>query len=253
VIYQKATDSAFIAVTSQPLGGKTPDQWATDYLGQATGEDACGPTEPYTIDGSNGVISSCGDGLHAVVSAGGRAHVIWLYSIDDPGWFKQILDTVQLDPSAAMVPPPALTETFTSAFNGISIGYPAGWHLRTATESWTAGQDLNQDAPIADVMYEKPVDSQFIAVASQPLAGQTADEWATTYLSTRADGAPCDATEPYTIDGEQGVVAQCGDLGPHAIVAAGERIYVIWLYRNDDLDWFKQILDTVKLDPAAAK
>ena len=34
IIYEKESDSPFIAVASQPLAGKTLDAWATDYLAQ---------------------------------------------------------------------------------------------------------------------------------------------------------------------------------------------------------------------------
>ena len=225
IIYQKQINLPFIAVASQPLGDQTAESWTTTFLASFTGGDACGPTQPYTIDGAVGVIAQCGElGPQAVVSAGGRAHVFWLYRMDDLAWFKQILDTVQLNPEAALagpsaVPSPsssalALTETYTSAVHGISVGYPATWHLQPATVEWTPGDDLNQDSPFADVIYQWQVDSPFIALSSQSLSGQTAEAWSAAYLATRADGNACGATQPYAIDGVQGVVTQCGDLGP---------------------------------------
>jgi hypothetical protein len=98
VIYEKESDSPFIAVASQPLAGKTLDRWATDYLDLLP----CGPTEPITVDGASGVLSVCDDGHHALVSVEGRGYLIWLYRVDDPDWFQEILATVQLSPGDAL-------------------------------------------------------------------------------------------------------------------------------------------------------
>ena len=98
VIYEKESDSPFIAVASQPLAGKTLDSWATDYLAQLN----CVPTEPVTVDGASGVLSDCQEGPHALVSVGGRGYLIWLYRVDDPDWFSEILATVQLHPEDAL-------------------------------------------------------------------------------------------------------------------------------------------------------
>jgi hypothetical protein len=99
IIYEKEEDSPFIAVASQPLAGKTVDRWATDYLALL----ACGTTtEPVTVDGATGVLAVCEDGQHAFVSAADRGYLIWLYRVDDPDWFQEILGTVQLHPEDAL-------------------------------------------------------------------------------------------------------------------------------------------------------
>ena len=98
IIYEKESDSPFIAVASQPLAGKTLDAWATDYLAQFS----CVPTEPVTVDGATGVLSDCPEGPHALVSVEGRGYLIWLYRVDDPAWFPAILATVQLHPEDAL-------------------------------------------------------------------------------------------------------------------------------------------------------
>ena len=38
----------------------------------------------------------------ALVTAGDRVFLIWLYRIDDPEWFQEILATVQLNPETAL-------------------------------------------------------------------------------------------------------------------------------------------------------
>lgn len=107
VIYEKEADSPFIAVASQPVAGKTLDRWATDYLAQLT----CVPTEPVTVDGASGVLAACDDGPHALVSVEGRGYLIWLYRIDDPAWFPEILATVQLHPEDAADAAPSASPT----------------------------------------------------------------------------------------------------------------------------------------------
>jgi hypothetical protein len=150
-------------------------------------------------------------------------------------------------PSPSPSPLPALTETFTSAIHGISVSYPAGWQVRPATEAWPEGALVQGESPFADIIYEKASDTPFIAVASQPLGGKTADAWATDYL---ANFAPC-TTEPVTVDGATGVLGNCED-GPHALVSSANRGYLIWLYRVDDPSWFPGILATVQLHPEDA-
>ena len=149
-------------------------------------------------------------------------------------------------PGPSVSPLPALTETFTSAIHGISVSYPSGWKLQPATEPWTSGV-VRGESKFADVIYEKEADSPFIAVASQPLAGKTLDSWATEYLAQ----FDCVPTEPVTVDGASGVLADCQE-GPHALVSVEGRGYLIWLYRADDLDWFREILATVQLHPEDA-
>lgn len=154
--------------------------------------------------------------------------------------------SVSASPSPSVSPPPALTETFTSAMHGISVSYPSGWKLQRATEPWTTGL-VQGDSAFADVIYEKESDSPFIAVASQPLAGKTLDRWATDYLAQLT----CVPTEPVTVDGASGVLAACED-GPHALVSVADRGYLIWLYRIDDPAWFPEILASVRLHPEDA-
>jgi hypothetical protein len=95
VIFEKEDDSPFIALTSQPLGSKTAEQWTDGFL--ATRE-SCAPTQSHTVDGIEGVITSCvgTGGPHAVVVSEGRAFVVWLYRIDDMAYFEQILDSIDI-------------------------------------------------------------------------------------------------------------------------------------------------------------
>jgi hypothetical protein len=106
IIYDPALqDHLWIMVASQPLAGKTATQWLDDL---PAGLGICdAPTEPVTIDGTQGRLC----GATAATSAGDRGYVITLYtSGDDPAavvgydqaYFRQILATLQLTPEDAV-------------------------------------------------------------------------------------------------------------------------------------------------------
>jgi hypothetical protein len=149
-------------------------------------------------------------------------------------------------PSVAAATRPALTETFSSTMHGISVSYPTGWVPRAATEPWPPGGIVQMESPFGDVIEDGSTgDTAFLAVASQPLAGRPLDEWVADYGPFTECGAP----EPVVVDGAPGVV---GTECPMALVTAGDRVFLIWLYRIDDPEWFQEILATIKLDPEAA-
>ena len=131
----------------------------------------------------------------------------------------------------------------------MTVSYPSGWHLQPATEPWT-GEFVQQDSPFADVIYQKKSDSPFIALASQPLAGQSSEDWTDAYVAQLvADDASCATTDPITVDGAAAVLSDACSV---ALVSDGERGYLIWLYRGDDSEWFKAILATIQLEPDEA-
>jgi len=161
--------------------------------------------------------------------------------------------TVSPDPSA----PPPLAESFTSTQHGITMSYPAGWTVRRATEPWTPTSERGFQAPALDNIYDPVLnDHLFFGIASQPLAGVTPDEWVTDFLADPDTGCRSGPTEPITIDGANG--RMCEGL---AAVSAGGRGYFVRLYTSGDEPWlstyydqawFRGVLDTVRLDPAAA-
>lgn len=147
---------------------------------------------------------------------------------------------------------PALTETFTSAMYGISVSYPAGWTVRPATERWTAGLPF-QGSAFADVIDSGT--NNFMLVASQPLAGQSADQWAADLsLHPDWDDTCAPSPEPVTIDGRPGLlVLHCPNAGAQSAVAwVEDRGYLIIGYDLPSLEYFKAILATVTLDPGDA-
>jgi hypothetical protein len=150
-------------------------------------------------------------------------------------------------PSASTSNPP-LIESFTSSIHGISVSYPAGWKLQPATEPWPSGGAIRQEALFADVIYQRETDSPFLALASQPLAGADAVEWTTTAADILG-ASDCGPTESVTVDGAEGRLFR-GCLA--ALVTVADRGYLIWLYRINDVDRFKEFLATVQLHPEDA-
>ena len=153
--------------------------------------------------------------------------------------------TLRVGPTATPIAP--LTETFTSSRNGISISYPTGWVPRAATEPWPVGEVVYQGSLFADVIEDGSFsDTAFLALASRPLGDTPFDQWAADYLALL--GA-CIQTEPVTVDGATGVISlDC----PMALVPAGGRAYLIWLYRIDDRSQFLDVLETADLRPEDA-
>jgi hypothetical protein len=241
------TDHLFLGLFSQQLDEAGGDGWATSLLG-GFGAD-CEQTETVTLGSTPGVLSpAC---LVAVASLDNRGYLVWLHvSGDDAAaaapydvdWFRAIVGTVRLNPRAAWMRLP-LEETYTSEMHGISIAYPAGWRTSRSDEPWT---DF-LPAGYGDQMYMRETDSPFIAVASQPLAGKTSEQWIADLTSWDPS---CDsATEPVEIDGEPGVITiQCG--AERGQVNA--LVNLITIYRNWDIGWFKEILETVDLRPEDA-
>jgi hypothetical protein len=132
----------------------------------------------------------------------------------------------------------------------MSVSYPSGWHVQPATEPWS-GDFVQQNSPFADVIYQKQEDSPFIALASQPLVGQSFDEWRDAYLAqVRADDSSCVATlDPVMVDDAEGVLS---DPCFVTLVSDGQRGYLIWVYRIDDREFVDAILSTVRLLPDEA-
>jgi hypothetical protein len=149
-------------------------------------------------------------------------------------------------PSVAAAARPALTETFSSTLHGISVAYPEGWVPRAATEPWPADDFVQQDSLFGDVIEDgSSGDTAFLAVASKPLAGLPLERFVAGYGPFTECGSP----EPIVVDGAPGIV---GTECPMALVTAGDRVFLIWLYRIDDPEWFQEILATVQLNPETA-
>jgi hypothetical protein len=127
--------------------------------------------------------------------------------------------------------------------------------VRPATQLWTTGAPWNCEQRCQfDQIYEKESDSPLFNLASQPLRGKSAADWAAAILADGAWEATCPlVTEPIAIDGTTGTLAtNCGQSLFVAVTSSGGRGYAFVLYRVDDVGQFKAILATVRLHPEAA-
>jgi hypothetical protein len=162
--------------------------------------------------------------------------------------------TTAQSPSPTPFNPPALTQPFTSDVHGISFSGPAGWSTRKATQPWTTGIPLFE-SEFEDAVYDDSTENlKFIGLASQALAGRSAEEWRT-QVSSHPDWDPLctPQEEPLTVDGASGVlVTFCPGGLLYALVTTDDRGYLIVLYGVGDRPWFDEILATVQLHPEDA-
>lgn len=169
-------------------------------------------------------------------------------------------------PTPSILIPP-LTQTFVSPRNGFSVDYPDGWTVTSATAGWPANAFLPYGHPALDTLAR--TGEARLMVASQALGnGQTEEEWLAAFFRPYTGGAPCGgdrSTWPrLEIDGMSGYLdmTDCPvpvdsrisdrDVGFDVLVFSGGRVYAIGFDGNVDLDYFKTLLATVRLDPAAA-
>lgn len=169
-------------------------------------------------------------------------------------------------PTPAIVVPP-LTQTFVSLRNGFSVQYPDGWTVTMASGPWPANAFLPYGHPALDTL-ARPGEARLM-IASQALGnGQTEEDWLAAFFRPYTGGEPCggdSSTWPrLAIDGVLGYLdmVDCPvpvdskiserDIGFSAIVFAGGRVYAIGLDGDVDLDYFKALVVTVRLDPSSA-
>jgi hypothetical protein len=170
------------------------------------------------------------------------------------------------EPGASPILVPALTKTFVSTRNGISVQYPSTWTTSAATTSWRPGTYVPIGNSALDEL--KKVGEARLVVASQRLApGETETQWLASFALPFDLGA-CSGDragwQRLTVDGASGYVdieacplpADTGfstpDLLFEVIVFSGGRVYQIGLDGVVDRAYFEAILATVRFDPASA-
>lgn len=99
-------DHLFLLLASQPIENVTVDEWSAEIL---AADDCRSSFQPIAVDGTNGLLApDCGA---AFVVRGGRGYLIWSYvsgddrdlaAWDQPGWFEDVLASVQLRPRTAV-------------------------------------------------------------------------------------------------------------------------------------------------------
>ena len=167
-------------------------------------------------------------------------------------------------PSVSASPSPSpilsLTQSFTSPTYGLSVSYPAGWQTRAATTPWPGTEPPPFGSDEGDLMYDPALtDRLFVGAASLPLAGADGGEWAEAAVNLVGWDDTCATVEPIAIEGADGaVLSACPGSTPRAGAWAGDRGYLIWgyglddQYGTDEVAAFREILATVRLDPASA-
>ena len=177
------------------------------------------------------------------------------------GGSRQTAVTPTPGPSGPAIP--ALTQTFTSARAGYSVGYPAGWQVAGATAPWRYGRATPWGDPALDVI--QGGDLRF-AAASQPLGPDQADTaWYRANCTTSGildcTTAPADWI-PITIGGKPGYIDVDGESGAGGIAAGGQRFdavvvdggrgYEFMLGGRVDRAVFESFLASVSLSPDEA-
>jgi hypothetical protein len=96
---QQGQDNVFLRVASQPLEGRTGQEWADEIVGHADWGDSCDvEPEPFLIDGTAGqFVRHCPDDVfNGLTWTADRGYLIIGYGIGDSTWFKDVLSSVQL-------------------------------------------------------------------------------------------------------------------------------------------------------------
>jgi hypothetical protein len=140
--------------------------------------------------------------------------------------------------------------------HGITTKYPQGWTAAAASQTW-AGGGLSWISPDIDYLYDPVLEADlFLGMASQPLAGKSADQWATDFINNPESDCSVAVSQPITVDGATGLLC-----ATQIAVSKGDRGFFIRLYTSSDrssvvdaydVAWFRTVLDTVQIDPAKA-
>lgn len=126
---------------------------------------------------------------------------------------------------------------FSSTIHGISIDYPSSWQIRPATDPW-AHDAFTFDAPGVDVIFDPTLqDDLYISLTSEPLGGQSAEDWWTSALAWAADEV-CETGGTFgglSWDGWGGAARGCdADEDQVIAVATATHGYLIYLHVGDD-------------------
>jgi hypothetical protein len=167
------------------------------------------------------------------------------------------------DPSSSVTT--SFTERFDSPMNDLSIGYPAGWRVRPATEPWSFGR-ISFDASDVDVIFDPTRgDDLYLALVSKPLGDLSRRDWVddlrTPGICAKTTGA---GSGPFVLDHPMYHTSthcsgggRSSGSGAFLRFVAGTRGYLIYAHIADVpalnaleetyVDLFQEMLDTVEL------
>jgi hypothetical protein len=254
---------------SQPLAdGQTPDAWLAAYatptdpasLPTITVAGATGVITADDVAAAGGTISPGGRMFDLVVVSAGRAYNFNMDGRVDRAMFETVIGSIALDP-AAIAAIPRRDTTVPSPWYGYTIALPAEWGISAATEHWFG---FDNSPPAVDEIAIPGTDTT-LTIASQPLAGQSFDEWLAAYHENTSANVPtgCDGGDPGMWDaipiGE--VTGRWYELcnAAEAVAESGGRVYVFSLVhetfdvsRHLAVPFWRSLLEGVALEPSAA-
>jgi hypothetical protein len=148
-----------------------------------------------------------------------------------------------IDPAVSPSPPvtqpsPPFTARFDSPLHGLSIGYPARWLTRAATEPWGHGE-ITFGAPDVDVIFDPTFrDDLYLALVSEPLGDQS-EGWVSDVYTDYSSLGICKefgggGGGDDTLDGNYGWFEYC-DNDSVAIIRTATRGYIIYLHVGDEV------------------
>jgi hypothetical protein len=161
-------------------------------------------------------------------------------------------------PSTPLPSPHPGEATFASTIHGFSMGVPAGWQTRPATEPWGGGP-LDFDSPAADIIFDPAFgDRLYLLLASQPYGDLSQDAWRDGVLGWTCSGGIHDFGS-WMVDGAHAELGGACNSG--VLTFTSTRGYLIRLVVSSDepgladrydWNWLKPVLETVDLRPEAA-
>lgn len=189
---------------------------------------------PYwSPDGSQIAYGSCApDDSCSLAIADADGSNVWTLGVGNSGPWHPATRGSSPRPS-----PAAEFSRFRSTIHGISIDYPSGWQVRPATEAWNHDA-FTFDAPGVDVIFDPTLQEDlYFSLASEPLGGQSAEDWWGSALAWAADEV-CETGGTYgglSWDGWRGATRGCdGDEDQVIAVATATHGYLIYLHVGDD-------------------
>lgn len=189
------TDTIRFSGASQPLPyGWTEGQWLDWYAANyAQFQSACvpfeKPLETIFVGGIEARVNFDGCPLPGLLYDGapvfdlyfvaeGRGYNLALEGAVNRAYLERILSTFVVRPATGALPVtiPALDTTFTAAWNGFSVRYPADWTVRPATAVWEASNSpLFLGSPKLDELLGAT--ARFSAASQPLLEGWTEQGW----------------------------------------------------------------------------
>jgi Tol biopolymer transport system component len=178
----------------------------------------------YGLPGRDGLSIADADGSN-----------VQTFGFAAPGpWHPGTLENAAGEPRPS--PSPGFSR-FNSTIHRISIDYPSDWQVRPTTEPWNHDA-FTFDAPGVDVIFDPTLQEDlYISLASEPLGGQSAEDWWGSALGWAADEV-CETGGTYgglSFDGWPGGARGCDSDEDQVIaVATATHGYVIYLHVGDD-------------------